>query len=165
MNRRHIISVLQTPSNMALRSSRRGEGQGAPPAPSFRAKAPHPVARGGVRRGLTTPANCVTHISNMRPKSRPPFMRLIPIAALIIGLLQSGAAFSVLLTAPAGGVGLPRRGERAQAIRDVKLDGASTFPLARAGRAGPDGLSMPVLAKHGDVLHVAGNLSARGASV
>lgn len=148
MNRRQL-HTLQTPSNMALRSGQRAPLYPAPLASSFRANAPLPVARGGVRRGMpTSPADCATNNSTSRTKSRPPFLRLLPIAALAIGLLQSAVAFTVLLTAPAGGAGLPRRGERAQAIiRDPKLHGASTFPFAHASCAGRGGLSMPAAAE------------------
>lgn len=146
MNRRqpHTLNVL---SRFRHVSGRRESLYPTPPAPSFRANAPHPVARGGVRRGLTTPADCPHNRSTPRTRSRPPFLRLLPIAALVIGLLQSAAAFTVLLTAPAGGVGLPRRGERAQAFRELKLHGAGTLPFAHASCAGRGGLSMPAAAE------------------
>lgn len=146
MNRRqpHTLNVL---AGIRHVSGQRESLYPTPLAPSFRANAPHPVARGGVRRGLTTPADCATFRTNPRTKSRPPFLRPLPIAALIIGLLQSAAAFTVLLTAPAGGVGLPRRGERAQAFRELKLHGAGTLPIAHASCAGLGGLSMPAAAE------------------
>ncbi|MBN9143730.1 MULTISPECIES: hypothetical protein [unclassified Novosphingobium] len=162
MNRRQLHTL-----PMAF-GFRHGSGQRAPLvpaplAPSFRANAPLPVARGGVRRGLpTSPADCAINHSTSRSKSRPPFLRLLPIAALVIGLLQSAAAFTVLLTAPAGGAGLSRHGERAQAIiREPKLHGASALPFAHASCAGHGGMSMPAMAEPLR-LGGAGTISGRG---
>jgi len=137
----------------------------APVAPIIQDPA-HRPSRAGSQRGFLTRAPLAS--SFRRAVSRLMLMRPIPIAALALGMLQSSAAFCiVLMNAPAGGAAEGAGGDALSAIRVLKLHGARTLSaqanqIAPASGAGIGALSMGAAVNRGFVLREAGTHSDIG---